>query len=188
MRKNKAKKIMLTCGICDANFEKLLKEHKRQINKNPDRLWYCSLSCAGTKNKKSLGKYLGNGTLESFKGRRRLKDEFSQFRYVMRSVKRRVNKGETDLTLEFLRDIWKRQQGICPLTGWSISLPEDSSKPGNNSSIYRASLDRIDSSKGYIKDNVRFIAIIANYCKHSFSDDEVKLFCKAVVENNNLAK
>ena len=188
MRKNKAKKIILTCNICDTSFEKLSGEYKRQTNKNPDRLWYCSLSCAGTKNKKSLGKYLGNGTLESFKGRRRLKDEFSQFRYVMRSVKRRVNKGETDLTLEFLRDIWKRQQGICPLTGWSISLPEGSSKPGNNSSIYRASLDRIDSSKGYIKDNVRFIAIIANYCKHSFSDDEVKLFCKAVVENNNLEK
>tara|TARA_X000000950_G_scaffold234904_1_gene285076 strand:+ start:286 stop:492 length:207 start_codon:yes stop_codon:yes gene_type:complete len=52
----------------------------------------------------------------------------------------------------------------------------------------RASLDRVNSSKGYVKDNVRFIAVIANYCKHSFSDDEVKLFCKAVVENNNLAK
>lgn len=46
----------------------------------------------------------------------------------------------------------------------------------------RASLDRIDSSIGYIPGNIRFVSVMANYCKNSFSDQEVFEFCQAVVE------
>ena len=40
-----------------------------------------------------------------------------------------------------------------------------------------------DSGESYIEGNVRFVAIIANYCRNNFTDNEVKLFCKAVVNN-----
>lgn len=186
MRKNKAKKIMLTCNICDTSFEKLSGEYKRQTNKNPDRLWYCSLSCAGTKNKNSLGKYLAVGNPKSLVPNNR-RTNLTEFKWFMRVVRQRSKAFNIDEA--YLRALWEGQDGKCPLTGWDLTLPKHSCDWHSDDNKYiRASLDRIDSSKGYIKDNVRFIAVIANYCKNSFSDDEVKLFCKAVVENNNLEK
>ena len=47
---------------------------------------------------------------------------------------------------------------------------------------YTASLDRIDSEKGYVKENVRFVAVIANFSKNKFSDEDVIDFCEAVTQ------
>lgn len=44
----------------------------------------------------------------------------------------------------------------------------------------QASLDRIDSSKGYIKGNVQFIVAPINYMKSTLSDLEVKQFLKEI--------
>lgn len=49
-------------------------------------------------------------------------------------------------------------------------------------SLKRASLDRIDSSKGYIKGNVEFVCYAINLAKNSFTRDEMKEFLKEVVE------
>lgn len=44
-----------------------------------------------------------------------------------------------------------------------------------------ASLDRLDQTKGYIKGNVRFVALIVNYARHSWTDNDVVTFARAVV-------
>ena len=49
--------------------------------------------------------------------------------------------------------------------------------------LRRASLDRIDNSLGYVKGNVRFISIMANYCRNTFEDKDLMEFCEAVVDN-----
>lgn len=43
-----------------------------------------------------------------------------------------------------------------------------------------ASLDRIDNSKGYLKGNVRFVSMMANLARSTFSDNELIRFCKSV--------
>ena len=43
---------------------------------------------------------------------------------------------------------------------------------------FSPSIDRIDSTKGYVKENVRIVWLIENYCKNSFTDDVVIEFCK----------
>lgn len=48
----------------------------------------------------------------------------------------------------------------------------------------RASLDRIDSSIGYVKGNIQFISLIAQFAKNDFSDTEVINFCKAVANKS----
>jgi hypothetical protein len=45
-----------------------------------------------------------------------------------------------------------------------------------------ASLDRIDSSKGYIKGNIQFVSVIANYAKNEMTHDEMLYFCKATAK------
>ena len=175
-------KIKLNCSICNKEFERKMGEYNRSIKFG--RPQYCSRTCAGKANVVSLGKYCGD--IKNLKGKGKIwrKDEFTPFRYYLRSIKRRAyKKGKTDITVEFLKQLWEEQRGICPFTGWKLLLPRNNKDTGNGNSIYRASLDRINNSKGYIEGNVRFVAIIANYCRNNFTDNEVKLFCKAVVNN-----
>lgn len=44
----------------------------------------------------------------------------------------------------------------------------------------RASLDRIDSTKGYIKGNVQFVSTPINLMKQSMSDLETKQYLKQI--------
>lgn len=41
---------------------------------------------------------------------------------------------------------------------------------------YQASLDRIDSSKGYIKGNVRYISVSVNWLKNNLDDNHLREF------------
>ena len=41
-------------------------------------------------------------------------------------------------------------------------------------------IDRIDSSKGYIKDNIQFISTPINYLKNTMSDSETKQYLKSI--------
>lgn len=46
----------------------------------------------------------------------------------------------------------------------------------------QASMDRLDHKKSYTKNNIRFVSIVANIARNSFSDNQLYEFCKAVYE------
>ena len=46
----------------------------------------------------------------------------------------------------------------------------------NYNKNYQASIDRIDSSKGYVKGNVRYISVSANWLKNDLDDNHVMEF------------
>lgn len=111
----------------------------------------------------------------------------------MKLARRRgIKKKEpVDITVRYLQCIWSNQKALCPLTGWNLKLPIGSNGwiKKNPLTIYSASLDRIDNSKGYLQGNVRFISVMANYARNIFTDEEVVEFAKAVTEHNeNLNK
>ena len=97
---------------------------------------------------------------------------------------------QMDLTKEYLKTLWEKQKETCPLTKWKMIMPNNSQewakKADEPESIRRASLDRINSNKGYTQDNVRFICYMANICKNSYSDDSVREFCTAVARKLEL--
>ena len=43
---------------------------------------------------------------------------------------------------------------------------------------FKPSIDRIDNTKGYTKDNVKICWLIENYCKNTFTDEDVIEFCR----------
>ena len=109
--------------------------------------------------------------------------ELSQFRIHLKMIRKR-NKP-CNITLEYLQEIWNNQKGICPLCGVNLVNPINTTQCNQLSMTpYRASVDRIDSSKGYIQGNIRFVAFIANMCKDRFTDEQVVSFCKKVVNTN----
>ena len=106
-------------------------------------------------------------------------DELTPFRETFRRLHRR--KKEVNVTLEYLKEVWDSQKGICPLTGWKLELPTQSKQYRLH--IKTASLDRIDNSKGYILGNVRFVSVMFNFARNNFSDEDVIEFAQAVVKN-----
>lgn len=112
------------------------------------------------------------------------KDKYTPFRYfVLRAEYRGRNKKcKCNLTAKYLKRLWDKQNGICPLTSWSLILPANTGKAWDVSSPMNASLDRIDPNKGYVKGNVRFVSYMANLAKHKFTDEQLIDFCKAVTD------
>jgi endogenous inhibitor of DNA gyrase (YacG/DUF329 family) len=111
-------------------------------------------------------------------------DGLSLFRNFVRGACRHLEKRKLhlDVTPEDLKIIWEKQEGICPYTGWKLKLKSDR---GDRRNLLNASLDRIDSSMGYTKENVQFVSIMANYAKNDFSDDQLFEFCRAVTFNKH---
>jgi hypothetical protein len=72
-----------------------------------------------------------------------------------------------------------KTKGICPYTDKLTTLRR------NQQMMYKASLDRIDSSLGYIIGNIQFISATANLGKGSMTHVEMIMFCKLIRDNWN---
>lgn len=97
------------------------------------------------------------------------KDEYYHYHY---DVKRRC-KGDciNNVTIEYLKWLLEEKQNFkCNVTGIPIRLYKSNEK---NVLYNSASLDRIDSSKGYIEGNVQWVCLGVNYMKMNFSNDEL---------------
>lgn len=88
-----------------------------------------------------------------------------------------------NITLQDLKDQWEKQGGKCPYTGWDMKFDGCTKRKGLRRTPDRASLDRIDSSKGYIKGNIQFVSLIAQYAKNDWNDDVILEFANAVKNN-----
>jgi hypothetical protein len=95
----------------------------------------------------------------------------TQYTRIQRSAEKR--NIEFDISLEDLWNLFESQKQICAITGDYIKT------------IKNASLDRIDSSLGYIKDNVQWVTFQANVSKHVMSMSELYEFCNKVLNYAN---
>ena len=112
----------------------------------------------------------------------------STFTLCLEKARWRSNKMkyDFDLDLEYLKNLWKNQNGICPYTGMKMYLPSCRKEYKLTPSIEKLSLDRIDSSKGYLKGNVEFVCAGVNWMKHTYSPKIVHDFIgKIKVSENN---
>jgi hypothetical protein len=175
--------IKISCAGCKITFEKFAAEVKRQRKINPNRNFYCSMTCyAHAKGKVNLGNFLGNGPTDHLP-RGSFLDEHSPFRYFMRKARNR--KGNTDLDLPYLQTLWRAQGGRCAISGIQMELPIHGQAWAMRSrDPWKPSLDRIDNAKDYIKGNVRFITVIANFARNEFSDEQLLEFCRAVARHH----
>ena len=78
-----------------------------------------------------------------------------------------------EVSVEYLWNLFQKQKQICAITGDYIP------------NIKEASLDRIDSSKGYIEGNVQWVTYQANVSKHIMTMEQLYKFCKKVLNYAN---
>lgn len=80
-----------------------------------------------------------------------------------------------DLDAKFLWELFLEQNKKCKLSGLDIEILDRNGT---------ASLDRIDSSKGYVKDNVQWTHIKVNMMKQNLQEKEFFELCKIVYNKN----
>ena len=100
-------------------------------------------------------------------------EELYQAKYT--KMKKQAEKRHHDflLTKEYLWNLYIQQNKKCAITGDELPI------------LSKASLDRIDSSKGYIEGNVQWVTKQANLSKHIMSMKELYEFCKKVLNHAN---
>ena len=179
-------------------MEKIIKEtvFTEEIKKNK-KIWLKGKCFCGNdilriksyvKKLRSLGKVISCGCVnnsnnrcynhKNFKGYGEITK--NQFNSIIRGCKTRARKIEFQITIQEIWDLFLKQGRKCALTGRDIStvnIPRHK--------IYAtASLDRIDSNKGYTIDNVWWIHIDVNRMKNDLALERVYEIVKMICENN----
>jgi hypothetical protein len=170
------------CAECEIEFEKRTADYNRTERKGLRH--FCSRSCSVITGNKEMPKERRRQCGEKIKvysGNR--KDEYSPFRLYLGKGRAYLKNHHNELTPKCLKEIWEEQRGICPYTGIQMILPKTSAE-WNIHSLKKASLDRIDSSKGYSKENVEFVCMAINLAKNSFTRDEMKEFLLEIGGDN----
>ncbi len=97
------------------------------------------------------------------------------------SRQRAISKGwEYDLDSKFLIDLWHKQGGKCAITGQNMEITSLESRTRS----LVVSLDRINNSRGYTRDNVWLTTSKVNYMRGVLSMDDFIEMCKLVLENS----
>lgn len=161
------------CQNCGISFNKPNNEYNRKIKLNTP--FYCSQSCSTSiaNSKRDFSCFVNKNTNKG----RRIKS--NPFKFYIKVCKQR--KYENTMTLEYLEKIWKIQNGVCVYTNIPLIL-NTHLKGGELKKDIRflASLDRIDSSLGYIEGNVQFISTAINMMKNSMSHEDTIEFLQII--------
>jgi hypothetical protein len=94
--------------------------------------------------------------------------------HIYRNIRKRAKKAGLEFNIE-LTDLALPE--ICPI--FKVPFNLQASK-GNTD--FSPSVDRIDSSKGYIKGNIQIISKLANCMKWTATEEQLRTFCKGMVE------
>ena len=81
-----------------------------------------------------------------------------------------------NISIQYGYELFIKQNKKCALSGLSIDFYGEGQS--------KASLDRIDSTKGYIKGNVQWLSATVNNMKWQLSQKEFLEICKKITDNN----
>lgn len=106
------------------------------------------------------------------------KGKYNAIPYTWFSIKQKsgISRGyQWELTIEDIWLIYENQKGVCALSGIPIGWSE-------RGLTATASIDRIDSSEGYLRENVQLVHKDINFMKQQYSQDYFIEMCIAVAD------
>lgn len=142
------------CPSCNSEQTYKRKDHyKSAVNGQ----WLCK-SCS-SRNNNYAGKY-----------------EDIPLTWFNMKMKSGISRGyQWDITIEFLWNMYMEQGGKCALSGLPIGWAE-------KGLTATASIDRVDSSEGYLMGNVQLVHKDINFMKQQFSQERFVELCKLVAD------
>lgn len=110
------------------------------------------------------------------------------FAFLIKSVKGRISKLRNknrdvkfNLTANYLRTQWEAQDGYCPCCGIGMDLKGKTHRKGVSPDM-RASVDRIDHKKGYVRGNIALLHQCCNRFKGQLDGNTMYSIAKRIVE------
>jgi hypothetical protein len=141
------------------NCKKCKNETAHRFVKNKTNGYYACLICLENNSKKYRDKY--------------------RLRYLAQKANARKKENSEIITEEMLHKIYNQQNKTCALTGICFDM---------SSSLYKPSLDRIDSSKGYKRGNLQLVLFIVNKMKRELDEAEFLNICALITDNRRLSQ
>lgn len=159
--------------LCDCGNEKFVTT--RHLNRNPKNSTVVR-SCGCLNNNQKLG-----NNNPYFKGVGKISATYFN-RHITKSSKKRSKNGsdiEVGVDIKYINNLFEKQGGLCAYTQDELTLPTKW-----DDRDYTASIDRVDSSKGYVEGNIQFVHRHINIMKNVFSEPYFIEMCKKVSNNN----
>jgi hypothetical protein len=151
----------LKCSSCQETKPETF-FNKSNSKKNTSKKTYVCKDCAKKKNRKYKNTETGykNNLWNNLVGNAK-----------RRNIPVLICKEDIDL-------IYKEQKGLCAVTG----MPMEYVSGVESKNSFAVSVDRIDSNKGYTKDNVRLVCARVNLIKMEMEDEQMKYWCEAITK------
>lgn len=156
-----------TCSTCGGIFPLTIEYY--YFNKK-DNVFFCEcINCHNIRRRKNEREQCS--TLEK------------TLNFRLMSIRRRINHFKNrkcsrimdyDITLDFLIELWYVQEGLCYYSGIEMDIGRG---------MYGISIDRVDSSYGYTKDNVVLVCSCINAMKNSYDSATFISLCQSVVDH-----
>lgn len=162
MRTMKFKSKTIVCQVCGKPFKSMV----------GPRIKTCSIKC----HRKRRSEYISMNNRKDFEHVIRNLIKQSRFRAGR-------YKMSYDITYEYLWDLFEKQGRKCAIT--KIQFEISSGKGIKKRSPWSISIDRIDSSKGYIVGNVQLVIVIYNLCKNSWTHKDVVTFANSIKKSKS---
>lgn len=154
-------------------------------------MWMCECSCG------HIGTYVGHHLTEGAKrscGCANKKKPFGSKNPLWTGygeisgsfwskLKEQSKKRKFEVTIEHIWDLFLKQNRRCALSGVKLSFGSSYSKIETT-----ASLDRIDSSDGYIVGNIQWVHKVVNKMKTDLPQDVFLYWCNRIAKNLEAVK
>jgi hypothetical protein len=168
--------IAKTCTKCNNHFDiSDFYTTGKKVDGTPKYNSWCK-TCVSSKMKSYHKKTWGEEKLQ-FTAFKRTKSIRAYITYLRSKA---IKRKSTCLSIDQLQEIWTKQNGKCALTGWDMTMILGQGNINTN-----ASIDRIDSTKGYVEDNVQFVCRVVNVFKSNATEEVLYNMCEAIIKNKN---
>lgn len=179
---NIKRKILKKQDLTNKTYGKLKVIEKLNFIKSGNIVWLCECNC-GKRIEVLAGNLLSGGTKSCGCSRYGLGEksiawkgcgELSGRYWVIIKTNANKRKINFDISIEYAWNLYQKQNGKCNLSNVEMSL---------SNSNHTASLDRIDSSLGYIEGNVQWVHKDVNLMKNVLKQDYFIELCSKISSN-----
>jgi hypothetical protein len=106
-----------------------------------------------------------------------------------RGAKANVKVGRKEkeflVSIEYIWELFLKQNRRCAISGLELTFdPYGIGKKSKETNKVTASLDRINSSIGYVEGNVQWVHKRINIMKNEFPQEEFLEYCRIIAKNN----
>ena len=157
-------------------------------------IWKCKCECGTVKNIQDNHLKSGNtkscGCLHARKGKSSPFFKgygdipltfYTRIKHACEKPQKYRDKKEFLVSIEYLWELYIKQNKKCAISGVEIAFNE---RQGSRGRCCSASLDRIDSSKGYIEGNVQWVHKTVNIMKNKTEMNDFLSWCNKIAKYN----